>query len=247
MATPSFRLSRLSATPRAQWNNRPCAARQQFGDGRRNVPCRRVRTWARHLVIMVKVPEAGRVKTRLAREVGTVAATAFYRQASAGLIARLGHDPRWTTHLAVAPDTAARAACWPLRLARRQQGSGDLGRRMQAQLDRMPPGPVVIIGSDCPAVRASDIAAAFAALGDADVVVGPAEDGGYWLIGERRTPKPLPAFNGVRWSSENALTDTLANFKNYRVARVRTVSDVDTAADLAREGHRGSRRIRGAG
>ena len=77
--------------------------------------------------------------------------------------------------------------------------------------------------------------------------VGPAEDGGYWLIGERRTPKPLPAFNGVRWSSENALADTLANFKNYRVARVRTVSDVDTAADLAREGHRGSRRIRGAG
>jgi hypothetical protein len=57
----------------------------------------------------------------------------------------------------------------------------------------------------------------------------------------------LPAFNGVRWSSENALTDTLANFKNYRVSRVRTVSDVDTAADLAREGHRGSRRILGAG
>lgn len=199
--------------------------------------------WRRRLVIMVKAPHAGRVKTRLAREVGVVGATAFYRHASSAVVARLGSDPRWQTLLAIAPDTATRASHWPSPLPRRPQGQGDLGRRMQGLFDRLPPGPVVIIGSDCPAIRRDDIASAFAALGSADAVLGPAPDGGYWLVGEARSPKPLPAFCGVRWSSERTLADTLANFSKRRVALVRELSDVDTAADLARLNGKGTRRI----
>jgi glycosyltransferase A (GT-A) superfamily protein (DUF2064 family) len=89
----------------------------------------------------------------------------------------------------------------------------------------------VLIGSDIPGVTAADIAAAFRALGRAQAVFGPAEDGGYWLVGfgPRRPARP---FAGVRWSTEHALADTLSNCAGHRVALVRRLRDVDTAADL---------------
>lgn len=245
MVMSSSRSPRLHALPRARWNARPHAlgAAPRKRNGAAAARHRPDTAWRRRLVIMVKAPAAGRVKTRLAREVGTVAATAFYRHASAAMVARLGADPRWATYLAIAPDTATRTPHWPASLPRRPQGTGDLGRRMQTIFDRMPPGPVLIVGSDIPAVRPADVAAAFAALGRADAVFGPALDGGYWLIGERRTPRPLPAFSGVRWSSETTLRDTLANFSAHAVAMVREVSDVDTAADLQRSVPPATRRI----
>lgn len=253
MATPSCRSLRLSSRPHGRWNVRPGkpghADRHALAAARCDLPgagprCRGATpAWRRHLVIMLKQPAAGRVKTRLAREVGVVAATAFYRHASAAIVARLGGDPRWVTHLAITPDTATRTNHWPIRLQRRPQGAGDLGRRMQSLFDRMPPGPVLIVGSDIPAVRPADVAAAFAALGRADAVLGPATDGGYWLVGERRMPRPLPAFSGVRWSCETTLADTVANFSGRRVALVREVADVDTAADLQASSTLGTRRI----
>lgn len=196
---------------------------------------------------MVKAPAAGHVKTRLARDIGVVAATAFYRHASTSLIARLGSDPRWATVLAVAPDAATtNLSHWPSRMRRRAQGAGDLGARMQRIFNRSCPGPIVIVGSDCPSMQPADIAAAFAALGSADAVLGPAPDGGYWLIGERRSPRPLPAFNGVRWSSDWTLADTLRNFDGRRIALLPERSDVDTEADLEEAGgtSRAARRIR---
>jgi glycosyltransferase A (GT-A) superfamily protein (DUF2064 family) len=90
----------------------------------------------------------------------------------------------------------------------------------------------VLVGSDIPGLGAEDIAAAFRALGRAEAVFGPAEDGGYWLVGlgPRRPARP---FAGVRWSTEHALADTLANFRGRRVVLLRRLRDVDTAADLA--------------
>jgi glycosyltransferase A (GT-A) superfamily protein (DUF2064 family) len=89
----------------------------------------------------------------------------------------------------------------------------------------------VLIGSDIPGITAADIAAAFRALGRADAVFGPAEDGGYWLVGfgPRRPPRP---FATVRWSTEHALADTLANCRRHRVLLLRRLRDVDSAADL---------------
>lgn len=242
MVTLSSRSPRLAALPRLK-TNRPDTT--STGATSQRVLAQRVgaANWRRRLVIMVKAPEAGRVKTRLAREIGVVGATSFYRHASSAVVGKLGADPRWQTVLAVAPDTATRARYWPAPLPRRPQGQGDLGRRMQSLFDRLPPGPVVIIGSDCPAIRPDDIAAAFTALGRADAVLGPATDGGYWLVGEWRSPKSLPAFAGVRWSSESALADTVANLAKRRVAFVRELADVDTAADLARLNGTGVRRI----
>lgn len=200
--------------------------------------------WQRRLVIMVKAPVAGRVKTRLARDIGVVTASSFYRHATAALLARLANDPRWTTLLAVAPDVAARASFWPLSTARRRQGSGDLGQRMQRLFDNLQPGPVVIIGSDCPSVTPRDLADAFRALGRADVVLGPAMDGGYWLIGARRVPRPPRPFAGVRWSSATTLADTHANLYGHRVAMLRQLEDVDTAREWQSEKDLAARRVR---
>lgn len=200
---------------------------------------------AQHLIIMAKLPVMGRVKRRLAREIGDVAAIRFYRTTVAHTVQRLGADPRWRTYLAVTPDAAMTAACWPMsrNLARIPQGEGDLGRRMQSLFDRLPPGPAVIVGSDIPAIRASHIACAFALLGRADAVFGPATDGGYWLVGLKRSPRRLVPFAGVPWSTKDALAATIANLRGKIVALAPTLSDVDTMQDYRRE-RRSSERLR---
>lgn len=195
-------------------------------DAGRGAPRRRV-------VVMARLPVLGAVKTRLARDVGAVAATRFYRHTCAALLRRLTADPRWETLLAVAPDTAVGARGLPSACRRMPQGRGDLGRRMQRILDRSPRGPVLIIGSDIPGVRPAHLWAAFRSLGRCDVVLGPACDGGYWLAGARRTPRVPRPFAGVRWSSPHALADTQANLGEAAVAFVDRLRDVDDGADYA--------------
>jgi glycosyltransferase A (GT-A) superfamily protein (DUF2064 family) len=93
---------------------------------------------------------------------------------------------------------------------------------------------VVIVGSDIPGIRCRDIAAAFRGLGARDAVFGPAEDGGYWLVGQRRTPQTQRLFDGVRWSSEHALADTLGNLNGRNLSVLRTAMDVDDEAAYLR-------------
>jgi uncharacterized protein len=100
----------------------------------------------------------------------------------------------------------------------------------------LPPGPVVLVGSDIPAMRASHIARAFRLLGRHDLVFGPTSDGGFWLVGARRI-KPIPRrlFAGVRWSTAHALADTLAGIPGeFSTALADALNDVDDARDLRR-------------
>jgi rSAM/selenodomain-associated transferase 1 len=177
------------------------------------------------LIVFARAPRLGTVKRRLARGIGAMAALRFYRGQLRRLLRELGRDRRWRTELAVTPDRV----CWPAGLPMRPQGRGDLGARMGRALARH--RRAVLVGCDIPGLGRTDIAAAFRALGRAQAVFGPAEDGGYWLVGlgPRRPPAP---FAGVRWSSEHALADTLANCRGYRVALLRRLRDVDTVADL---------------
>jgi rSAM/selenodomain-associated transferase 1 len=188
-------------------------------------------SFAKHLVIMVKSPVMGRVKRRLGRDIGHVAATSFYRNCLSHTVLRLAQDRRWRTVLAVDPDRAVAERVWPCRgrIARVPQGRGDLGRRMQRLFALLPPGPAIIVGSDIPAIRPKHIAKAFELLGHADVVLGPALDGGYWLIGLKRNQRVLRPFGGVRWSTPYALADTVANLDGKRVAFAAMLSDVDMA------------------
>jgi hypothetical protein len=195
--------------------------------------------FGRHLVIMAKSPRAGRVKRRLATSLGPTAAAQVYRTSLAHTLRRLGWSPRWRAVLAITPDADKTARLWshmapPQGIGRLSQGEGDLGRRMQRLFACLPPGPAIIIGSDIPAVRACHIAEAFRLLGAHDAVLGPAHDGGFWLIGLRRAPRLLAPFGGVRWSSPHALADTLANLQGHRVALAAMLGDIDTQADYCR-------------
>jgi len=182
---------------------------------------------------MVKEPVVGRVKTRLAREVGAVRATSVYRSTASAVLARVDRQGAWRTELGVTPDSAVMSKAWPLRFKRRAQGGGDLGRRMQRLMDTAPPGPVIVIGTDVPAVRSTHIQAAVKALGSHDAVLGPSSDGGYWLIGFKRRPRVPRAFASVQWSSPEALKQTLANLADFKVAHVTPLDDIDEARDLA--------------
>ncbi|WP_299281348.1 DUF2064 domain-containing protein [uncultured Tateyamaria sp.] len=184
------------------------------------------------LVVMLKVPRAGRVKTRLGRDIGMTAAAWWFRHQVARLLRRI-EDPRWRIVLAVAPDVEGlRSRVWPARFDRWPQGSGSLGDRM-ARMMRRAAGPVCVIGADVPGITRTGLAKAFATLGDHDAVFGPAPDGGYWLIGVKTGSKLRKgALIGVRWSSEHALADSRAALVPYRIGLVDMLADVDTIDDL---------------
>ena len=181
---------------------------------------------------MLKVPRPGRVKTRLGRDIGMVAAAWWFRHQVRDLLRRID-DPRWRVVLAVAPDRdGLRSRAWPRRFERWPQGRGTLGDRM-IRMMRRARGPVCVIGADIPGIDRAHIARAFAALGRHDAVFGPAPDGGYWLIGVKTGSKLAKiALDGVRWSTEHALADSRTALGLRRVACVDTLADVDTVDDL---------------
>lgn len=188
------------------------------------------------LVIFARVPRLGAVKRRLARDTGDLAALRFYRRTMHAVVRRLSRDARWDCRLAVTPGGGTPGgARWPWPVPRIDQGWGGLGARMMRVMREAPPGPVVIIGTDIPDIRPGHVARAFKLLGNHDAVFGPAEDGGYWLVGLRRRPF-LPRLDGaIQWSTGHALSDTVACMgPRVRVAMLETLLDVDTADDLAR-------------
>ena len=181
----------------------------------------------------------GRVKTRLGAGIGLVASAQWFRGQALRLIRAMARDARWVTVLAVSPDKAGMSSrVWPQGLARWPQGSGDLGARMGRVFREFPDGPVVIIGADIPDISPAHIHRAFRALGDHDAVFGPADDGGYWLVGLRRSRAVPPGFmRGVRWSTEDTLTDTRATLPaDWRIAMLDTLRDIDTVDDLRARG-----------
>ncbi len=183
-------------------------------------------------IVFARLPRLGTVKRRLARELGDRAALRFHTGTLLRLLRSLCADRTFRTVLAITPDRGRLRL--PRQIPRISQGFGDIGARMERALRRFPRGNALIVGCDIPAANAADVRSAFQALGRADAVFGPAEDGGYWLVGfgPRRAAQP---FANTRWSSQHALADTLTNFPGRRIARIRTLRDVDTAADYAAE------------
>jgi hypothetical protein len=183
----------------------------------------------RHLVLFVRAPQLGHGKRRLAREIGDVATVRFERLMLALLLRRLAADRRWRLCIAVTPDQARRhARHWRRGVDVIGQGGGDLGVRMRRALAARSPGPVVLVGGDIPALTARHVATAFHLLGGCDLAFGPAEDGGFWLVGARRSPRLPLLFERVRWSSPYALADTLDELpRKVTVGFVDRLEDVD--------------------
>ncbi|MBU6400629.1 MAG: TIGR04282 family arsenosugar biosynthesis glycosyltransferase [Verrucomicrobia bacterium] len=183
------------------------------------------------IIVFVKAPRPGAVKTRLAKTLGRGAACDAYRRLVETLLQRL-RDLRCVQVRFTPADAEPEIRPWvrPGWVAL-PQDEGDLGVRMQsafAAAFRNGAQRVVIIGSDCPEVTAEDVAAAWHALLTHDLVLGPATDGGYWLIGLCR---PQPAlFHQMPWSTDQVFGQTLrrAAEAGLRVHRLRQLEDVDT-------------------
>ena len=182
---------------------------------------------------MVKAPVAGRVKTRLGRDIGMTNAAWWYRHKTARLLRRL-RDPRWHIVLAVAKaPNQSDPPIWPKELRRIDQGTGDLGQRMKRLLSRFKMAPAVIIGSDIPQIEKRHIAEAFKRLSKNQFVFGPSTDGGFWLVGAPRSASlPNSIFTNCRWSTEYALMDAKRNLSDRTSEYVATLSDVDDVNDL---------------
>ncbi|MBL7731570.1 MAG: TIGR04282 family arsenosugar biosynthesis glycosyltransferase [Chitinophagaceae bacterium] len=187
------------------------------------------------LIIFVRAPETGRVKTRLAAAIGDAAALQVYNkllQLTYTAVLQVNAD-RFVFYA----DTMPPEDLWskgPF-IRCRQEGS-DLGTRMElafSLLFEKGYKKVVIIGSDCPALTAAAINKAFFALADFEVVIGPSADGGYYLLGKKRQYTFL--FRDKPWSTEGVLPATIADLQQQSVTytELPVLNDLDTAEDYA--------------
>lgn len=179
------------------------------------------------LIVFVKAPLMGKAKTRLAADIGKVHAWRIYRSMTAQILRNV-QSPKWDVVLSVTP------ARWigrlPLWRGLNQYGqiSGSLSPRLaQAFASK---APIVVIGSDSPQVTRADINLAFKSIRPSNFVFGPADDGGFWLMGAMG-PLTQRQFENVRWSTEHTLDDLRKNL-NGEIVRLRTLTDVDNLKAL---------------
>jgi rSAM/selenodomain-associated transferase 1 len=186
------------------------------------------------VIVFARAPLAGRVKTRLAPTIGGAAAARLQRELIRTALATARAARCGPVELHV---SAPHAFFATLNIVVRLQRGADLGSRMhhalRAALRRH--RRAILIGADCPALTGADLARAARWLqGGADVVLAPAEDGGYALIGARRvTPR---IFSDVEWGSARVLSQTLERMARARLRYrlLRTLWDVDRPEDLER-------------
>jgi hypothetical protein len=191
----------------------------------------------RTVAVFAKAPVPGQVKTRLAAEIGARPAAILYRHMGRAVVhAVVG--PGYRTVVWFAPPRARRGVrAWLAGLGvaeYRSQGAGDLGARLRRAFRRqfgVGDEAVVIIGTDCPELGRRDVARAFDALESHDVVLGPARDGGYYLVG-LRSPQPA-LFREIPWSTPYVMrvTQARAIAVGLRCKVLRRLRDVDNAAD----------------
>lgn len=186
------------------------------------------------LIIFVKNPEKGKVKTRLAKDIGDDQALHVYQrllQYTRDITKGLNSEK-----LVFYSDFIDNNDLWDnMTFEKRLQQGFDLGERMQnAFADAFARGQkrVLIIGSDCAELQTYMIKEAFAVLENNEVVIGPAKDGGYYLLGMKTFYPTL--FENKPWSSQDLLMDTIIDLKKLKASYylMKTLSDIDHASDL---------------
>lgn len=192
------------------------------------------------IAILAKAPIAGYAKTRLIPAIGAHAAAVLQERLTERTVTTAIASGVGPVILCCAPDATHDSflkMVARLRITLRPQPQGDLGARMLAAAAGSA-GPVLIIGTDCPALTEMHLRSAAAALHDgADVVLIPAEDGGYVLLGMRKAQPAL--FSNIAWGGSTVLADTRARIIEHRLMLIERppLWDVDTEIDLARLEH----------
>ncbi len=186
-----------------------------------------------NIAILAKAPVPGLAKTRLIPAIGAHAAAVLQerlteRAVATALEAAIGPVTLWC-----APDPSHpsfRDLVSRYRIALKRQPGGDLGARMVAAMQ----GPTLVIGTDCPALTVGHFYAAADALRDAEIVVIPAVDGGYVLIGARAAHPQI--FADIAWGTASVTQETRARISalGLESAELAPLWDIDTEADLAR-------------
>ena len=180
------------------------------------------------LSIFARLPVPGKVKTRLIPALGEEGAARVYARLLAQTV-EVARESGLAFELRVTGgEEAAFRQLFGEDIAVAEQGEGDLGARMASV-----PSPALIIGSDCPGITPALLQAAAGALDDRRVVIGPATDGGYYLVGYR---EPVPfIFANMEWSTPRVFTETLARLaaEGYGPAILPELADIDTGEDLA--------------
>jgi rSAM/selenodomain-associated transferase 1 len=187
------------------------------------------------ILIFVRPPEPGKVKTRLAAGIGAEKALQVY-------IFLLKHTARLVSSLGIplfvfyAGDVVADDMFTGTQVTKLQQGEGDLGERMEAAFTEVFSrgfGQAVIIGSDCYELTSDIILEGLSLLQQTDLVIGPARDGGYYLLGMNQPVKSV--FDAIAWSSQTVFRDTVARAarENCSVSLLPVLTDVDKAEDIS--------------
>jgi hypothetical protein len=188
------------------------------------------------IAILAKAPIPGLTKTRLIPTIGAHAAAVLQERLTERAIetataADIGPVTLWCTPDISHPSFQDLALLFPFVL--KQQPEDNLGARMLGAIAANN-GPTLVIGTDCPALAAEHLRNAALALEDTDVVLIPAEDGGYVLIGMRAVHEEL--FSGIAWGTSSVLAETHARISSLglKATELPALWDIDTEADLAR-------------
>lgn len=190
------------------------------------------------LIVMTRFPREGKTKTRLIPALGAAGAMEMHNRLARHAVARASSFARVRSanlQVHLADGSPADGRKWLGKLDFHRQAAGDLGERMQAAVERAFAGGarrVAVIGTDCPELDESTLAAAFDALADADCVFGPAADGGYYLVGLAKPAGEI--FHNISWGGPEVLAESLAaaDRAGLRWKLLGILPDVDFPADL---------------
>ena len=182
-----------------------------------------------NLIIFVRRPEISLGKTRLKKRIGKILGANFYYYNLIQTIKRLNADKRINITICTTPDSSIRN--WPKNifktLPRIAQGSGDIGKKMWKILSDNS-SKKIIIGSDIPNITSKIIIKAWKKLYSSQIVLGPSEDGGFWLIGLSQNHKIKKLFYNINWSRSDTLAQVINNINSsVNISYVDTLMDID--------------------
>jgi len=184
------------------------------------------------LIIFTRNPELGKCKTRLAKTIGDKAAVDIYKYLLKHTVT-ISQDINVDKFVFYSEDIKKKDLWNNAVFIKKLQQGIDLGERMEhafKQLFQSHYEKVVIIGSDLLDLKPTDIETAFQLLNNNDFVIGPAKDGGYYLLGMKRLQSKL--FKNKKWGTSTVLNDTLKDIQNSTFVLLKELNDIDTFEDL---------------
>ena len=170
-----------------------------------------------NIYIFARRPEISIGKSRLKKKIGKILGSNFYHNNLSNLLRKLNSDKRINITLCVTPDSSTKY--WPRyispKIKRISQGKGDIGEKMSKILN-MNKEKKILIGSDIPKISTKILVKTWKQLNHCNVILGPAYDGGFWLIGFANRTNIKKLFKNINWHKKNTLKQVKNNIPNHK-------------------------------